>query len=181
MNQVRDAYNVAIALGLRGVQGTLYEEILHKWFEKNLPSPLTSCYRNVSTSQLSGKASIGFLNAVNLYWVPSTPNFANIDAAWIVWIKQKQCLHCIQYTIDNTHGFNSTTFEVNFLAEVLKKFPHITEVRIYFVVPSGVTFVHSHDDFEYENITCKFEVAPIDVEDDDQIYNSAKVSFSFLA
>jgi hypothetical protein len=61
------------------------------------------------------------------------------------------------------------------------KFPSITEVRIYFVVPSGVTFSNPHDDFEYQNISCKFEVASIDVADDGQIDASVKASFPFLA
>jgi hypothetical protein len=181
MDQVRYAYTIAVALGLRGVQETLYEELIHKWFQKNLPGPFTSCYRHRSTSELSGKDSIGFLNAVDLYWVPSTPNFANIDAAWIVRIDQNLYLHCIQYTIDDTLGSNIKTFEDNFLAEVLTKFPSITEVRIYFVVPSGVTFSNPLDDFEYQNISCKFEVASIDVADDGQIDASVKASFPFLA
>lgn len=177
VDQVRGAYNVAVALGLRGVQGTIYEEIMHKWFQKNLPGPLSSCYRHHGTSKLPGKDSIGFLDAVNLYWVPSTPNFANIDAAWI---DQAFCLHCIQYTIDDTHGFNRRTFEDEFLAEVLKKFQNITGVRIYFVVPNGVTFPNTHADFEYEEISCKFEVASIDMANDSQIDASVTTSFPFL-
>lgn len=55
--------------------------------------------------------------AINLYWVPNTPNFVYIDAAWIVWIMQKQCLHCTQHTLDNTHGLISrpsrTTFSLS--------------------------------------------------------------------
>jgi midasin (ATPase involved in ribosome maturation) len=77
------------------------------------------------------------LNTSNAYWTPSTPNFANIDAA----IALNKTLYCIQYTVSASHTFNCHTFVVDFLEELSPEFRRShSKVVVVFVVPSDVTF-----------------------------------------
>lgn len=81
--------------------------------------------------------------AINLYWVPNTPNFVYIDAAWIVWIMQKQCLHCTQLTLDNTHGLISRPSRTTFSLKCSRRFQ--TSQKCEFTsLSSGVTFSNHH-------------------------------------
>ena len=170
------AFNVARALGSRSVMATLFEEMLHKWFQKSLPGNVAAFVR--SSSEKTGKQGVeDDLVDANSYWVPGISNFANIDAALV---DANNCLHCVQYTVMEKHGFNQEPFK-GFLDLVLKAFPCIAQVRIYFAVPTNVTFsLADHDEFEHGHISCKFVVIHLNVSTDTEIANTATASFPFL-
>jgi hypothetical protein len=91
--------------------GVMFEEIMHKWFQTVKPSPVAKFVR--STKGNMGRESVvADLSETLLYWVPSTPNFANMDAAFI---DATLGLHCIQYTIRGYCSFDEETFENEFI------------------------------------------------------------------
>lgn len=148
---------------------------MHKWFQQAKPNPVTEFVR--SPKERSGREGVADLSKGLLYWVPSTPNFANIDAALV---DANGVLHCIQYTIKDSHAFDSTTFNIDFISELKKTFPAgFSAVVVYFAVPVGVNFdIQAHDEFECT--TCRFMLAHLNVNTDDEIQASA-ASFPFLA
>jgi hypothetical protein len=131
------AYAIAAAASLRSVSGGLFEEIMHRWFKTSLPLPITGVVRSTGSTADGVKQ----LTAANMYWIPSVPNFPNIDAAVVC----DGILECIQYTISETHPFNCTTFWTGFVERVLSQV-EFSSVRITFVVPAGTVFVGLPED-----------------------------------
>jgi hypothetical protein len=85
----------------------------------------------------TGMESVKQLNRTNVYWTPSTSNFANIDAA----IALRQTLYCIQYTVSVSHTFSYHTFVSDFWEQLPSVFRDtISEIIIVFVVPQDVQF-----------------------------------------
>lgn len=85
----------------------------------------------------TGKLSVKDLKKSGAYWMPSTANFANIDAAIVV----DGVLYGIQYTVSKSHTFNYRTFVSGFWDQLPDDFrKQIRSIRVVFVVPSGVTF-----------------------------------------
>ena len=137
MEQYYDAYINARRRGLSCAAGCHFEELLHQVFHK-LPMPVEGIIRSTGT----GSESVAQLTKQSWYWIPSIPNFANLDAAIVlpnsdgvitVW--------AIQYTVAKHHSFNGKTFLVKFLQPVLKNFglgSGDVDVMIYFVVPNDV-------------------------------------------
>lgn len=128
-----NAYVHAKKAGLSGAAGCHFEELLHRLFFK-CPRPVAGFVQSV------GKGSEGIDQMENdAYWVPSIPNFANIDSA-LLFVETKTLL-CFQYTVSETHKFNPVTFRTKFLRPVLRKFGLKLEevkVKIFFVVPNDV-------------------------------------------
>jgi hypothetical protein len=127
------------------------------------------------------REGVADLSTSLLYWVPSTSNFANIDAAFV---DASAVLHCIQYTIKASHDFDSTTFGNDFIRELKKTFPAgFSKVVVYFAVPVGVDFdLQAHEEFECDSdtTTCEFKVIHLNVNTDDEIQASAAL-FPFLS
>ena len=78
-----------------------------------------------------------------IYWIPSIPNFANIDAALL--LKDDEggnvTLWCFQYTIQKDHKFNARAFRTKFLQPVLQNFKlgiDDVTVKMLFIVPDHV-------------------------------------------
>ena len=86
----------------------------------------------------TGMNGIAALNTTWLYWKPSVPNFANIDAAILL---EDGTLLCLQFTVGDEHAFDIRSFLHGFVynisGEVQKK---ISTIKIAFVVPEDVTF-----------------------------------------
>ena len=179
VDSLRLAYKVALGLDSRTMMGVLFEEIMHKWFETAKPCPVVAFVR--SERGKTGREGVGDLTAALTYWVPSIPNFANIDAAFI---DGTNVLHCIQYTIKDSHGFNEETFDQELVTELKVKFPDGFEgVEIYFAVPSTISFnLQDHDEFECDGstTTCRFHVVKLGFETDEEIQSTATKSFPFL-
>mmetsp|Transcript_12840 Transcript_12840/g.21323 ORF Transcript_12840/g.21323 Transcript_12840/m.21323 type:complete len:255 (-) Transcript_12840:532-1296(-) len=176
INNLRTAFNVARALGSRSVMGTLFEEMLHKWFQKSLPGSVAAFVRSSSEKTRTQGVEDDLVDA-NSYWVPGIPNFTNIDAALV---DVNNLLHCVQYTVMEKYGFNQETFK-EFLDLVLNAFPIRSQVSVYFAVPTNVTFsLVDHDEFEHGHISCRFVVVQLDMSTDVEIASTAAASFPFL-
>jgi hypothetical protein len=136
--------------GIQSLYGWHFELFGHKIFQRSherqantpphgsgLQIPPTCHPFQIVEGRGTGKESVRQLNTNNVYWTPSTPNFANIDAA----IALNGTLYCIQYTVSASHTFNWHTFVVDFLEELAPEFRQShPNVVVVFVVPSDVTF-----------------------------------------
>jgi hypothetical protein len=75
-----EAYNFALSLGDGVVVGPYFEKVIHRSIEINNPGPMTGAIRSTGT----GRDGVNELDIANAYWIPSIPNFADIDAAIVV-------------------------------------------------------------------------------------------------
>lgn len=94
---------MAKSIGLQGVSGVYFEELLHCWFLISRPQPVIGFFHG---STLSGSASIAKLTERLVYWVPGIPKFANIDSALVV----GTTLYCFQYSVGADHKCNIDKF-----------------------------------------------------------------------
>ena len=127
------SYKKAESDGNKGAQANYFEEMLHWCF----------CSDEVSTAitasvhaQGSGSDGARELTAKNQYWIPSVPNFVNIDSAVVgsddqVW--------CYQFTVSKSHKYKKRRTKSHFLNKitVLKS---TYEVVLTFVFPMGTNF-----------------------------------------
>jgi hypothetical protein len=129
-----EAYDFAVSLRDGVVAGQYFEKVIHRSIEINMPGPMTATIRSTGT----GREGVNELKVANAYWIPSIPNFADIDAAIVV----DSTLHAIQYTIEATHKFDTGRFWKNFASVILATVP-FTAIKIHFFVPDGVRFTTS--------------------------------------
>ena len=179
-DDLRQAYNVAVALDSRTMMEVLLAELMHKWFQRAQPSPMIGLVRS-QRGTTNCEHGVGDLTEPLIYWVPSTPKFANIDAAFL---DANNELHCIQYTIRDSPSFHKETFENDLVLKLKPQFPHgFTCATIYFAVPTGV-----HLDLQNlgafpcdgETTSCQFQVVHLNIDTDDEIQSSATTVFPFL-
>lgn len=85
------SYRLAEVCGLQSARGWFFEEIVHLWF-KNSETPLITQWLQTDDTAAEG---VEKLDQKNLYWIPATSNFANIDAAFVC----GSVLVCLQYTV----------------------------------------------------------------------------------
>lgn len=85
-------------IGSATVIGVLFEELMHKWFEETNPGPIAGVFQATGT----GANGVAQLTDKNVYWMPSIPNYPNIDAAVVI----NNVLYVIQYTKRTGHGFD---------------------------------------------------------------------------
>jgi hypothetical protein len=137
LEQYYNAYVHAKSVGLSSAAGCHFEELLHRVMQKH-PKPIIGTIQSTGT----GAEGVQELSKYSWYWIPSIPNFANIDAALVL---KKQdgsaTIWCIQYTVAKEHSFNSKTFLLMFLRPVLKTLDlriDNVSVNLYFVVPHDV-------------------------------------------
>jgi hypothetical protein len=131
------AYNHAMIRSLSSAAGCHFEELLHVLFQKR-PKPISQVLQIVGT----GAEGVQQLQDYFVYWIPSIPNFANINAAIVIkGLQGSATIWCLQYTVASTHAFNASTFRTQFLKPVCVKLglaAATTSVKILFVVPSNV-------------------------------------------
>jgi hypothetical protein len=132
------AFQLAGVCGLRSARGWFFEEIMHLWFKANKSSAVHHWLR----SDGSATDGIAAMDKENLYWIPSTSNFANIDAAIVV----GSILVCIQYTVSDTHAFDKETFWSEFISHIRSKLG-FSSVEVWFVSPNGTDFQLYHVDY----------------------------------
>jgi hypothetical protein len=137
LDQYYNAYVHAKNRGLSSAAGCHFEELLHRVFQY-LPKPIEGLVQSTGT----GPEGVSELSKYSLYWIPSIPNFANIDAALALKNADgSTTVWCIQYTVAKDHSFNGNTFLVKFLRPVLRalglKLENVS-FKIYFVVPQDV-------------------------------------------
>ena len=144
-----DAYNLARALKLQSARGWFYEEILNGLFAQ---------YKNTQAVQgwikSKGNGAEGVDDFIQVcltqgdkvYWVPSIPNFANIDAAILV----GSTLTCFQYTVRRSHTFEQDSFWADLVGKMVYKGVKIDKVCVMFVTPSDVEFQNDHQGYTKE-------------------------------
>jgi len=129
-----NSYKKAEAEGNKGAQSNYFEEILHWCFcqEGMSPSILQSVH-----AEGTGSEGVKELTQKNQYWIPSVPNFVNIDSA-VVGSDDK--VWCYQFTVSKSHTYKKRRMKSHFLnhISVLDK---TQEVVIVFVFPMGTSFV----------------------------------------
>jgi hypothetical protein len=116
------AFLLAGECGLQSTRGCFFEEIMHSWFEKTEPYWLRS----------EGIAAEGItaFDRTNLYWIPATSNFANVDAAFVC----GSILVCLQYTVKEQHAFDKERFWQDVANHVRMAVP-FTSAVVWFVSP----------------------------------------------
>lgn len=137
LDQYYNAYMHARSTGLSSAAGCHFEELLHRVFYKR-PLPI----QGIIKSSVTGAQGVSELSKCGWYWIPSIPNFANIDAALVLKSSNgSTTVWCIQYTVATDHAFNSKTFLVKFLRPVLETMGlkvDAVSVVIYFIVPHDI-------------------------------------------
>ena len=97
-SDLMESYNLARALRLQAARGWFYEEIIHRWFQSTVVPEFGSFMKGAGTNAEGVQqllTGIHDLVGITLYWAPSKPNFANIDAALLI----GRTLICFQYTV----------------------------------------------------------------------------------
>ena len=134
-----NSFKQAIEKNQRAVAGYHFEAMMHSVFCRNTPANNNPVQESLKATG-NGAEGVKQLDRKFLYWIPSTSNFANIDAALV---DEDGTLFCLQYTVQATHVFNETTFRAKFLRRIPNNFGARVgddSARIIFVVPSDVAF-----------------------------------------
>jgi hypothetical protein len=131
VGQFVESYRFGESLNNRALQGLHFEVAVHQYFE-NTAFGTIEFHRSAGTA----KQGVAELVSPNVYWVPSIPNFPNIDSA-IVW---GGTLHVLQMTIKRKHGFKLKTFAHKFVTPVRSKVLFQNQVSFHIVVPNGSSF-----------------------------------------
>jgi hypothetical protein len=94
LEEYLNAYRHAMKRGLSSAAGCHFEELRHVLFQKR-PNPITRVLKSVGT----GAQGVQQLREYSVYWIPSIPNFANIDTAIVIKDEQyKVTIWCLQYS-----------------------------------------------------------------------------------
>ncbi|KAL3906120.1 MAG: hypothetical protein SGILL_009402 [Bacillariaceae sp.] len=131
--ELLSSYHSALERGMRRTAGDYFEELMH-WCLCQ-PEAFDSISDSLNTSG-SGTEEEGvrMLKKSDCYWMPSTPNFVNIDSAIV---RNNDHLFCIQYTIQPTHTYKTRRLRPKLLSNLWTK---ISETTIIFVAPADVQF-----------------------------------------
>ena len=135
-----NSFKRALKENQKAVAGYHFEAMLHSVFCEAThgdDDPVQESLKGTG----NGKEGVQQLVRRFMYWMPSTSNFANIDAAWV---DGHGIIFCIQLdTVQADHKFNSTTFVTKFLRQLPGQLGAQTtdqSARIIFVVPDDVEF-----------------------------------------
>ena len=130
--QTMESYHSALVkgkvIGSGSVVGMYFEELLHQWFKDTLPQDVVSVHQATGT----GREGVDELTREGVYWIPSIPNFANIDAAVVL----GSVLYALQYTKSDRHAFNVDTFWDEFCVVVYGTI-QFQRVHVYIVSMDG--------------------------------------------
>ena len=160
-----NAYMESKEKGLASAAGCHFEELLHQLFYKR-PSPISGILQSKGT----GVEGVNQLSDFLVYWIPSVPNFANIDAALLTKDPNDNVtVWCFQYTISAEHTFNPRTFRTKFLRPLLQTFKlqsDCVSVKIAFVVPDDVHLSFRRpeevDEEGYEGLTVAVDCSSVE-------------------
>jgi hypothetical protein len=151
-----DAYHAALLRGLKGAAGVHFEELLHWHLSQE------ECFPCITSSvRATGKGSEGVrqLTATLMYWIPSIPNFDNIDSAILgsdghIW--------CFQFTAEITHGWKQRRLRTSFVNQIPAMGVSLGDVSIVYVVPSDVEFTAPTIDGEASIVVVKIDCLSIE-------------------
>lgn len=165
------------------IVGVYFEEILHQWFKESLPREIAKvCVSTGTTAE-----GVEQLVEKNTYWIPSVPNFPNIDAAVVL----GRVLYSFQYTKASNHGFNIDTFWQDFVTVVRRRL-EFDRIHVYVVLIDDVSStltVNFNKSWTIASgtrasaarvdILCTSSYVNIDTTAVESIRTSASVGFSF--
>lgn len=173
-------------IGSGTIVGVYFEEIIHQWFTDSPPTGITGVCRSKGTRA----QGVLELKTEGIYWIPSIPNFKNIDAAVVL----GRVLYVFQDTVRRGHGFNEDTFWQEFVAVVRGQVP-FDSVHVYIVVMEGVSNLlnvnfkrcwtaegptHPRATAARIEISCASSTVSIDTTSVDTVRTSAAAGFTFV-
>ncbi len=133
-----NAYKKAMVLNRKAVAGHLFEELMHSIYSSTRHNSPAVQGSHQATG--TGHEGVNQLLEMCVYWIPSTVNFAVIDAALIDALGK---IWCVQYTVSSQHSFNGSLLRSKFLRRIPQSAGAVTtddSCTILFVVPKGVEF-----------------------------------------
>jgi hypothetical protein len=132
-----EAYNKVKVGCPQFIGGGFFEMAVHRWIQTNgtYTASKSSPIKKVCWSVGTGTEDVDMMMKRNMYCVPSTCDFSNIDSVLVV----DNILHVFQMTAEKQLDFNLYTFVENFALPVWKTSP-FNFVFIHVVIPSGTTF-----------------------------------------
>ena len=165
------------------VVGVYFEEILHRWFLEHTPEGI----EGVLASTGNTAQGVTQLIQTGIYWMPSVPNFPNIDAAVIL----GKVLFAFQYTKRFGHDFVWDVFWQDFVEKV-REWVEFDAVHVFIVLKDKVTStlqVNNRGVWTQSSgtrasavshtITCTSSHVTIDTTSIDSICKSAAAGFTF--
>lgn len=128
-----NSYMKAEADGNEGAQANYFEELMHWCFYQPGTSPAITSSIHADGSGAEGVAQ---LTERNQYWIPSVPNFVNIDSAVV---GSDDAVWCFQFTISTSHTYKKRRMRSQFL-NLLSVVDTTQEATVVFVVPEKTNF-----------------------------------------
>lgn len=162
----------------RALEGSFFELVIHKMVQPNSQLPAGNALKFPNVAKVcrpvgaSWKEDLAALSESNMYWIPNTSNFRNIDSA----IVHNNTLYAFQMTVMESHKFNCSTFKVDVKTlRSCEAFRALNRtVVVVFVVPMGVDFTPPTDDGSIE-----FRTHHVDMESLDTLRASLHALFAF--
>ena len=131
-----NSFKLALQENQKAVAGYHFEAMMHSVFCEATHTVKDPVQESLKATG-SGHDGVQQLVRKSMYWMPSTTNFANIDAALV---DKDGVVFCVQYTVQADHTFNSTTFPTKFLKRLPQQLGAQKDesARIIYVVPDDV-------------------------------------------
>ena len=85
----------------------------------------------------TGQEGVSELNEYDLYWIPSVPNFVNIDSAIV---RQSGNAWLFQFTTAKNHSYIKRRLSTRFFNNIAIDGLVLGQKTIIFVVPKGTSF-----------------------------------------
>jgi hypothetical protein len=133
--------------------GDYFEELMHCLCCSE-PEQFSPTILGFIRSRGKGAEGVRELNVPNYYWVPSVPNFVNIDAAIVT---SDGHMWCFQYTTHKTHTYKKRRLRPHLLNIVNQTLPPVQDTTVIFVIPNDITFTAPETGDE-----CDVKVAYVD-------------------
>ena len=133
-----NSFKLALQENQKAVASYHFEAMMHSVFCEATHTVKDPVQESLKATA-SGHEGVQQLVRKSMYWMPSTTNFANIDAALV---DKDGVVFCVQYTVQADHTFNSRTFATKFLKRLPQQLGAQKDksVRIIYVVPDDVDF-----------------------------------------
>lgn len=146
--QLFETMTLAESMVEKAVQGVYFERCCHRCFKELIASKdvlLQSVVQGNIKEELTD----------NTYWLPSTRNFPDIDAA----VVHKNVLYALQYTVGQKHSFEFERFCNNVACAIYDKGIIYSSICIVFVVPLSTNFTMPTGVPEHVNILDKSDTS----------------------
>ena len=133
--ELLNSYHSARDCGYYKAAADYFEELMH--WQLSQPGVFPSISDSLK-GQGTASEGVQMLKTTNCYWMPSTPNFVNIDAAIV---RPDMHVWCFQYTTGQSHTYKKRRLRPKFLNVLNQSFvQQVQDVTVIFVVPTGTTF-----------------------------------------